>query len=140
MGSIQKTTTNQNTDAISNLSLESQKQVCTHPLLAGSVPDEEFVKFMSTRHSFGHKRCPEKRVNPLHYQTSTETHVKPQEDPKNSGPLGSSNERCATINKVASILCNPAGLSNQKECVGWKNGSKSLSLVPRTYMAAHSRL
>lgn len=28
------------------------------PLLAGSVPNEEFVKFISTRHSFGHKRCP----------------------------------------------------------------------------------
>lgn len=33
------------------------------PFLASSVPDEELMKFISTRYSFGHKRCPNGRAD-----------------------------------------------------------------------------
>lgn len=33
------------------------------PFLTSSIPDEEFVKFISTRHSFGHKRRPNGRAD-----------------------------------------------------------------------------
>lgn len=38
----------------------------TYPFLPSSVPDEELMKLISTRHSFGHKRCPEKENQHLH--------------------------------------------------------------------------